>query len=86
MSTAEVQQDHPKPRPPKSADVLLSDVLLWRARAFQNRAEMRAAIAEQRAVAAESADMVRRARQEAAGLRTRLKAANARIEELEAGQ
>lgn len=46
MSTAEVEQDYPKPRPPKSADVLLSDVLLWRARAFQNRAEARAYAAE----------------------------------------
>lgn len=44
MSTAnDVEQDYPKPTPTRHPD---ADALLWRARAFQNRAEARAAEAE----------------------------------------
>lgn len=43
MSTAN-DVDQPTPRPPKSPE--LAEILMWRARALQNRAETRAAEAE----------------------------------------
>lgn len=74
------QQGRPKPRPTKHPDALQSDALLWRARAFQNRAEARAYAAERDLARQEAKEHHR----QVMGMKTAHRQRLAEVEELRA--
>lgn len=78
-SDVEYYNPTPKPQPKgpkKSAETLISEVMMWKARARQNQAETRA-------VRAETAAAISKANHECAKLRKRLEAAQLRLAEME---
>ena len=72
------EKPHPKPKPirRKTPDELLSELLMWRARAKQNLAELRAAEAEHAAA-------LSKANLNAKHLRLKLEATQKQLEELQ---
>ncbi len=80
------EQEAPKPKPRhnqtfanKPPEALYAEMMMWQARARQNRAETRA-------VEAEGINKTKKLRSEAHELRKRLRAAEERITELEGDQ
>ncbi|GAA1103520.1 hypothetical protein [Nesterenkonia jeotgali] len=77
---SEVEYFNGKPKPPqkkpRSAETLLAEVMMWRARARQNRAELRAANLEHAAKISELNSNCKK-------LRLKAEAAQARVTELE---